>query len=97
MPAYLCRRQYFVFLRKEFEQTRIVLVTRVRLHRSCSLRALTAKAQVEVTDDLDMSAVLTSQDDAVQDLTNCVHNLILLSVEAFDVQTNPAMLDWIAT
>jgi hypothetical protein len=39
-----------------------VIVARVFLHRSCRLRALTAEAQVELTDALDVSAVLTSQD-----------------------------------
>jgi hypothetical protein len=70
-----------------------VLGTEVRLHRSGSLRALTAEARVELTDTLDVSALLTSQDNAFRNLPDCVHNLMLLSIEAFRVQTNPAMFD----
>jgi hypothetical protein len=57
-----------------------VLVTRVCLHRSGSLRALTAKAQAKLTDALDVSAILASQDNAFRNLANCVHDSILLSV-----------------
>jgi hypothetical protein len=63
-----------------------VLVTEVRLHRSGSLRALAAEAQAELIDTLDVSALLTSQDSAFQNLADCVHNSILLSIEAFSVQ-----------
>ncbi len=67
-----------------------MVVTEVRLHRSGGLRALTAETQAELTDALDVSALLASQDDAFRNLANCVHNSILLSVEAFGVQTNLA-------
>ena len=64
----------------------------MRLHRSGCLRALTAEAHVELTDTLDVTAFLTSQDGAFRNLADCVHNLILLSVEAFSVRMHPATL-----
>jgi hypothetical protein len=68
-----------VFLREEFKQRRIVFVAGVRLHRLRGLRALTAEAQVELTDEFDVSAVLTSQNDAFQYLADRVHDSSLLS------------------
>lgn len=52
----------------------------MRLHRSGSLRALTAEAGAELTDTLDVSALLISQDNVVQILADCVHDSILPSV-----------------
>ena len=72
MPAYRIRRHHLVCPRKEFEYSRIVLCV-VRLHSSCGLRALTAEVQVELTDALDVSAVLAGQNDALRNLADCVH------------------------
>jgi hypothetical protein len=52
----------------------------VRLHRLRGLCALTAEAQVELTDALSVIAVLTSQDDVIQYLADGVHGSILLAV-----------------
>jgi len=52
----------------------------VCLHRLRGLCALTAEAQVELTDTLDVSAVVTSQDDVFLYLADGVHGLILLAV-----------------
>jgi hypothetical protein len=57
----------------------MVLVARVCLHRLRGLSALTAEAKVELTDALNVSAVLTSQNDAFQYLTDRVHDSSLLS------------------
>ena len=54
-------------------KSRIVLVTEVRLHSSCGLRALTAEAQTELTETLDVSALIACQDDAFWNLADCVH------------------------
>jgi|HubBroStandDraft_5_1064220.scaffolds.fasta_scaffold00546_5 hypothetical protein len=43
------------------------------MHRSCRLRALTAEGQAKLTDALNVRAVLTSQDDALRDFADCVH------------------------
>ena len=68
-----------VLLREEFKHRRIVFVAGVRLHRLRGLRALTAEAQVELTDEFDVSAVLTNQNDAFQYLGDRVHDSNLLS------------------
>ena len=50
------------------------------LHRLRGLSALTAEAQVELTDALSVIAVLTSQDDVFPYLADGVHSSILLAV-----------------
>jgi hypothetical protein len=57
-----------------------VLVTRVRPHRSCRLRALTAKTQVKLTHTLDVDAVLKGQDYTLRKLADRVHASMLLAV-----------------
>ena len=52
----------------------------VLLHRLRGLRALIAEVRVELTDALDVSAVLTSQDNAFEYLADCVHDSSLLSL-----------------
>jgi hypothetical protein len=65
----------------------------VCLHRLRGLRTLTAEAQAELTDALNVSAVLTSQDDVFLYLPDCVHESDLLSVlcdcrlRLFDVES----------
>jgi hypothetical protein len=71
----------------------MVLLACVCLHRLRGLCALTAEAQTELTDALNVSAVLTSQDDVFQCLPDCVHDSDLLSVlcdsrlRLFDVES----------
>jgi hypothetical protein len=81
MSAYRSRRHDFVLRWYEFEYSRIVLRV-VRLHCSCGLRALKAEAQLELTDVLDVSAVLTGQDDAFRNLADCVHDAYSLWLDA---------------
>jgi hypothetical protein len=88
VPAYRSRRHNLVCPREEFEYSRIVLRV-VRLHRSCGLRALAAKAQVKMTDALDVSAVVTSQDDPFRNLTDCVHDSTLLFPGKLDAVWEP--------
>lgn len=53
------------------------------LHRLRGLSALTAEAQVELTDALSVIAVLTSQNDVFQYFADGVHGSILLAVRKF--------------
>jgi hypothetical protein len=69
-----------------------VLVTRVRLHRSCRLRALTAKTQAKLTHTLDVDAVLTSQNYTFRNLADCVHDSILLAIGKLEVGWD--QLEW---
>jgi hypothetical protein len=46
----------------------------VSLHRSGGLRALTAEAHDELTDVLDVAAVLANQNDAFRHFVDCVHD-----------------------
>jgi hypothetical protein len=61
----------------------------VRLHRSCGLRARTAKTQAKLTHTLDVDAVLTSQDYTLRSLADCVHDSILLAVGELETGQDP--------
>ena len=56
-----------------------MLVARVCLHRLRGLSALTTETKAELTDALNVSAVLTSQNDPFQCLADRVHESSLLS------------------